>query len=74
MRPTEIDAVIQRVMAELRQGQRVRHGPTPERGTPEPSPGPAATSRHGDALHPDVDGILFTGSYAVGVFSLDYPD
>ena len=58
MRPAEIDAVIQRVMAELRQGQRVRHGPTPERGTPEPSPGPAATRRHGDALQPDVDAAV----------------
>jgi len=58
MRPADVDAVIQRVMAELRQGQRVGHGPKPEPSVPKHSPGPAAASRHGDALHEEVDGAV----------------
>ncbi|MCZ6824357.1 MAG: aldehyde dehydrogenase EutE [Gemmatimonadetes bacterium] len=53
-----IEEVIQRVMSELRQGQRVGHGPRPE---PQPAlrpPRPAVTSTRGDALFPDVDSAV----------------
>jgi len=53
-----IEDVIQRVMSELRQGQRVGHGPRPE---PQPAPRPprpAVTSTRGDALFPDVDSAV----------------
>jgi len=58
MESAEIDAVIERVMSELRQGQRVGHGPRPE---PKPAiePPPAPTEiRHGDNLFPDVDSAV----------------
>ena len=53
-----IEEVIQRVMSELRQGQRVGHGPRPE---PQPAPRPprpAVTPTRGDALFPDVDSAV----------------
>jgi aldehyde dehydrogenase len=53
-----IDAIIQQVMAELRQGERVRHGPAmelPDAAKPPPS---APTLRHGDNLFPDVDSAV----------------
>ena len=41
----EIEAVIERVMSELRQGQRVGHGPTPEpKQAIEPPPAPTELS------------------------------
>ncbi len=53
-----IEEVIQRVMSELRQGQRVGHGPRPEpQAAPRP-PRPAVTSTRGDALFPDVDSAV----------------
>ncbi|MEE8561415.1 MAG: aldehyde dehydrogenase family protein [Gemmatimonadota bacterium] len=53
-----IEEVIQRVMSELRQGQRVGHGPRPEpQPVPRP-PRPAVTSTRGDALFPDVDSAV----------------
>jgi len=58
MKSSEIDAVIQRVMAELRQGQRVGHGPRPEPQTLSPSPGPAADASRGSGLHDDVDAAV----------------
>lgn len=49
-----IDAIVQKVMSELRQGERVRHGPLPEPPvTVHPPPAPP-TLRHGDNLFPDV--------------------
>ena len=64
MESTEIDAVIDRVMSELRQGQRVGHGPAPEpQPAPEPPP-PAPTLRHGDNLFPDVDSAVEAGRRA----------
>ena len=53
-----IDAIVQQVMAELRQGERVRHGPSlqPPAATQPPPPAPAL--QHGDNLFPDVDGAV----------------
>jgi len=53
-----IDAIIQRVMAELRQGERVRHGPEPEPPVVARPPAPAPPLRHGDNLFPDVDSAV----------------
>jgi len=50
-----IEAIVQQVMAELRQGERVRHGPPPEPLDATRPPPPAPTLRHGDNLFPDVD-------------------
>jgi len=53
---SRIDAIVQQVMSELRQGERVRHGPLPETGTtppPTPSLPPAVTQ--GDNLFSRVD-------------------
>jgi acyl-CoA reductase-like NAD-dependent aldehyde dehydrogenase len=53
-----IEAIIGQVMAELRQGERVRHGPLPEpTAAVQPVP-PAPTLRHGDNLFPDVDAAV----------------
>ena len=56
-----IDAIVRQVMSELRQGERVRHGPLPEPldlpdATQPPPPAPAL--RHGDNLFPDVDSAV----------------
>ena len=53
-----IEDVIQRVMSELRQGQRVGHGPRPEPQTAPRPHRPAVTSTRGDALFPDVDSAV----------------
>ncbi len=53
-----IDAIVQQVMAELRQGDRVRHGPLPEPTEAVQPPPPAPTLRHGDNLFPDVDSAV----------------
>ena len=58
MKPAEIDAVINRVMAELRQGSRVGHGPRPETSVRSDPPPPAAKPRHGDNLFADVDSAV----------------
>ena len=58
MKPPEIDAVVERVMAELRQGQHGRHGPRPEAKAGERPPQPAATLRHGGCLFADVDAAV----------------
>ncbi len=58
MKPPEIDAVVERVLAELRQGQRGRHGPRPEARAGERPPQPAATPRHGSSLFADVDAAV----------------
>ena len=50
-----IEAIIGQVMAELRQGERVRHGPLPEPTAAVQPPPPAPALRHGDNLLPDVD-------------------
>jgi cation transport regulator ChaB len=53
-----IDAIVQQVMAELRQGERVRHGPLPEPTVAAQPPPPAPALRHGDNLFPDVDSAI----------------
>ncbi|RLC76449.1 MAG: hypothetical protein DRJ03_28645, partial [Chloroflexi bacterium] len=45
-------------MAELRQGERVRHGPLPEPTVAAQPPPPAPSLRHGDNLFPDVDSAI----------------
>jgi aldehyde dehydrogenase len=53
-----IETIVQQVMAELRQGERVRHGPPPEPPAVAKHPGPAPSLRHGDNLFPDVDSAV----------------
>ncbi len=53
-----IEAIVQQVMSELRQGERVRHGPLPEAVAAVQPPLPAAALRHGDNLFPDVDSAV----------------
>jgi len=58
MKPAEIDAVIERVMAELRHGSRVRHGSPPESQAPARPPLSAAEPKHGENLFADVDSAV----------------
>ncbi|MGD9028885.1 MAG: aldehyde dehydrogenase EutE [Anaerolineae bacterium] len=58
MEDARIQSIIDRVMAELRQGERVRHGPAVERPTAVRPPSPAPTLRHGHNLFADVDGAV----------------
>ncbi len=53
-----IEAIVQQVMSELRQGERVRHGPPPEVPTVAGPPTAAPTMRHGDNIFPDVDSAV----------------
>ena len=53
-----IDAIVRQVMAELRQGERVRHGPLPEPLDAKRPPPPAPPLRHGGNLFPDVDSAV----------------
>jgi hypothetical protein len=61
---TRIDAIVQQVMAELRQGERVRHGPLPEPLEAKQPPPPAPALRHGDNLFPDVDSAITAARHA----------
>jgi aldehyde dehydrogenase len=57
MEDARIESIIQQVMSELRQGERVRHGQPPAPSAPArplQAPAPAAPIRHGDNLFPDV--------------------
>jgi acyl-CoA reductase-like NAD-dependent aldehyde dehydrogenase len=58
VKPPEIDAVVDRVMTELRQGQRGRHGPRLKAKAGARPPQPAATLRHGGCLFADVDAAV----------------
>ncbi len=58
MDDTQIQTVIDRVMSELRLGERVGHGPRPEPQRLSSQPGPPASVRHGDNLFGDVDGAV----------------
>jgi acyl-CoA reductase-like NAD-dependent aldehyde dehydrogenase len=55
-----IDAIIREVMAELRQGERVRHGPLPESmpATVPPPPRPPPDLERADSLFPDVNSAV----------------
>jgi len=53
-----IEAIIEQVMSELRQGERVRQGPLPEPEATTRPPAPAPTLRHPDNLFPDVDSAV----------------
>lgn len=54
MDDTQIQTVITRVMSELRQSERVRHGPRPEPQAAAHPPPPSPPPSHGDNLFPDV--------------------
>jgi acyl-CoA reductase-like NAD-dependent aldehyde dehydrogenase len=58
MEDAQIQSIIDRVMAELRQGERVRHGPAVEPQAAARPPAPAPALRHGDNLFPDVDSAV----------------
>jgi len=53
-----IDSIVEQVMSELRQGERVRHGPPPEPTSITKPPGPIPTLRHADNLFPDVESAV----------------
>jgi len=55
MEEARIQAIIDNLMSELRQGERARHGPAVEPEAASRPPFPAPTLRHGDNLFPDVD-------------------
>lgn len=54
MDDTQMQTVIARVMSELRQSERVRHGPRPEPQAAAHPPPPSSPPSHGDNLFPDV--------------------
>ncbi len=59
MDDTQIQAVIDRVMAELGQGERAGHGPSPAPRAPAAQPAPPPQDvRHGGNLFADVDGAV----------------
>ena len=59
-----IEAIVQEVMAELRQGERVRHGPLPEPVDATQPPPPAPSLRHGDNLFPNVVSAVAAARHA----------
>ena len=58
MEDARIEAIIHQVMSELRQGERVRHGPPPEPLPAVQPPPPFQVLRHGDNLFPDADSAV----------------
>ncbi len=59
-----IQAIVQEVMAELRQGERVRHGPPPEPPAAVRPPPSEPVLRHGDNLFSDVESAVAAGRRA----------
>lgn len=59
-----INAIIQDVMSELRQGERVRHGPVPEMEGKNQPPSPARPVQHGDNLFSDVNSAVAAAQQA----------
>jgi acyl-CoA reductase-like NAD-dependent aldehyde dehydrogenase len=66
MDDAQIQAVIDRVMIELDQGDRVRHGPAPAPPAVVEPPRPVAPPRHTDNLFEDVDGAVGAAQVAYG--------
>jgi len=64
---TRIEAIIQQVMSELRQGERVRQGPLPERVATVGAPPPSPALHHADNLFPDVDSAVEAARHALGI-------
>jgi acyl-CoA reductase-like NAD-dependent aldehyde dehydrogenase len=58
MEDARIQSIVDKVMAELRQGERARHGPAVEPQAAKRPPSPAPALRHGDNLLPDVDSAV----------------
>jgi acyl-CoA reductase-like NAD-dependent aldehyde dehydrogenase len=58
MDEARIEAIVEQVMSELRQGERVRHGPPPEPAAISQPPGPAPELRQGGNLFPDVNSAV----------------
>jgi aldehyde dehydrogenase len=61
-----IEAIIDQVMSELRQGERVRQGPMPEPAAVSQPPAPLPAMRHGDNLLSDVDSAVEAARQAYG--------
>ena len=53
-----IDSIVQHVMSELQQGERVRHGPAPDPQSILKPSGPAPTLKSGDNLFSDVESAV----------------
>ncbi|HET7011699.1 MAG TPA: aldehyde dehydrogenase, partial [Anaerolineales bacterium] len=58
MDDARIEAIVQQVMTELRQGERVRHGAPPQPEATTVAPAPAPVLRHGVNLFPTVDAAV----------------
>ena len=54
----QIEAIVEQVMAELGQGERVRHGPPPLATTTHSPPTVGKPLRHESNLFPDVDSAV----------------
>ena len=59
-----LNRIVQEVMAELRQGSRVRHGPSPEPLAALQPPPPGRPLRNGDNLFPDVESAVAAARHA----------
>jgi acyl-CoA reductase-like NAD-dependent aldehyde dehydrogenase len=62
MEESRIEAIVEQVMAELRQGERVGHGPLPE--MPSSANLPEPEFRHSSNLFPDVDSAVVAAQQA----------
>jgi len=58
LQESQIESIVQQVMSELRQGERVRHGPMPEPPPLDRLPVAPAPLKHASNLFPDVDGAV----------------
>ena len=53
-----IEQIVQQVMSELRQGERVRTGPAPEKAKATAPPPPSPIIKHSGNLFQDVDSAV----------------
>ena len=58
LQEAQIDAIVEQVMSELQQGERVRHGPNPAPNTLHSPPEPGRPLQYGDNLFADVDSAV----------------